>query len=467
MDDGLIFRRDEFHIPRDDVVELHEGVVRRLAELVSHRLDAEATNAWLAGAPRDARAFTDYLVGLGSWKAGELASASERFREALRGPEGGLAFTAASAALGAVERQLYSETKDPEHAERAERAFRQAAAAPSSELYRHWGSLEQERGDQEAAIEHYRKALGIDPLDYLTTVQLVMSYESLGDTDSVDRVLTAALEAQPNCWRIRNFLAKKQMERGSYAESENSLLQVIQLAPRHPVAYNNLAVVYFNEGRYQEGVSMGGAGDRAGARLILVRHARSGLPLRGVHRRCLGQPRVRCRTISGTICLAGTRLAQASYAAAGLSAEAVAALRRTVDLGERHVAERPFDINARCRTATAQAMLGRSRDAVAQLGALENLDPASDATALCAADVYAALGERKRALDSIRSALERGATMHEVEQSPVLRKLRAEPGLSEQLLELGLEWSADPSRPSFTCPVHSEPGLAITPPDDV
>ena len=239
--DGRILRRETFERETGDLDGTHEGLIQDFADLVGYKLEPDQLKLWRAEGPRDAVAFQDYLVGLGLMSEQKYEQAREKLRSALDGPQGGLAFAAAARGLGDVNRHLFSRTGDARWAREAERAYRQAAAVPSVDLYSAWGTLAQAEGDYEEAVRQHDEALSLDPFDYWSYRQLVLSYEALGDRAAAREVLSTAVERQPGCWRIWNFTAKRQALAGDLHGSEQSLLKVIQLAPRNPIGYNNLA----------------------------------------------------------------------------------------------------------------------------------------------------------------------------------------------------------------------------------
>ncbi|MDA1314490.1 MAG: protein kinase, partial [Acidobacteria bacterium] len=112
VSDGQVLRQQEFERNTDDLRDLHEGLVEDLAEIIGYELDLEQLASWLAEGPRDVTAFADYLTGLGLLEEREYEQAGERFRSALGGPQGGLAFTAAARGLGDANRALFAQTND-------------------------------------------------------------------------------------------------------------------------------------------------------------------------------------------------------------------------------------------------------------------------------------------------------------------------------------------------------------------
>lgn len=464
--DGQVLRRNALERATDDLYGTHEGLIRDFAELVGYGLDPEQLEPWLAERPRDASAFQDYLVGQGLLADQNYEEARERFRSALDGPRGGLAFTAAARGLGDVNRHLFARSGDARWAMEAERSYRQAAAAPSVDLYNAWGTLAQAEGDHEEAVRHYKDALELDPFDDWAYWQLVLSYEALGDQAAAKQVLRRAAELRPDCWRIRNFMAKRQLVSGDVRGGEESLLKVLQLAPRNAVGYNNLAFLYLTEGRYDEVVERAAqAIEKSNMPAFYVT-----LGLGYLFCDCIDDALVNFRYAVARIpedFRAWQRLAEALLAT-GRPNEAKEAFQRTADLATAALAEQPDYWDATCAASRSAAVLGDRPAALERLARLENLSPAADATHLCAAAVYDALGDWTEALHSLQQGIELGGTVHSVDQTPLSEDFRKDPRYLRLVADYGLGRSNAASEAEHdttstaVCPQSTAAGLPFT-----
>jgi len=435
--DGRVLRRQEFGRRTDDLYGLHEGLIRNFAELIGYELEPEQLTSWLAEGPRDATAFADYLAGLELLKDREYERAAERFRSALGGSQGGLAFSAAARGLGDANRHIFAQTNDARWAREAEQAYRQAAGVPSVDLYRSWGALKQAEGEHEDAVQQFEQALEFDPFDYWSRVYLVHSYEALGNRARADEVLRDGVERQPGCWLMRNFMAKVRMENGQLRDSEQSLLKVIQLAPRNPSGYNNLAFLYLSEGRYDEVIEWAAKAIEINDSPPFYLTLGLGYQFRGcIDDAVLNFRHAVQRTPKDFV--SWYRLAETLLVAKGDSEETLKAFQQTGNLAAAALTEQPDQREALCAVSRSFALLGRREEALDRLAYLKRVAPSADATYLCAATVHDALGNRAEVLGSLRGGLERGATLHNVAQLPLSTQVRD--GRYQLLLdEFGLE----------------------------
>jgi serine/threonine protein kinase/tetratricopeptide (TPR) repeat protein len=436
--DGQVLRKETFERGTEDLDALHQGLIRKFAELLGYDLEPEQLASWLAEGPRDATAFENYLTGLGLLREREYEQAAEQFETALGGEQGGLAFAAAARGLGDAKRHLFAQSKDVRWAREAEQAYRQALAIPSADLHRSWGMLEQTQGNYENAVERFEQALEADRFDYVSQREIARSHNALGNRARADEVLSNSAEQQPGCWLIRNFRAKTQLDHGQIRDSEQSLLEVVHLAPRNPLGYNNLAFLYLSEGRYDDVIEWA-------AKSTQINDSSTGRMTLGVgymHRGCIDEALVNFRHAvrqNPKHFLPWYRLAEALQRASAPGAQTLNALRQTADLTAEALVERPGDEDALCASARSLALLGRGPEALAELTQLKQAAPSADRTPLCAAAVYESLGDRNKAFGSLRAGLERGATVFSVDQTPLSKAFRADPRYFELLAEFGAE----------------------------
>ncbi len=250
-----------------------------------------------------------------------------------------------------------------------------------------------------------------------------------------------------------------QLDHGLIQDSEQSLLEVVHLAPRNPNGYNNLAFLYLNEGRYDEVIEWA-----AKATEISDSTGYLTLGLGYMFRGCMDDALLNFRHAvqqSPKDFLSWYRLAEALLRTSGPSEQTLNALRQTADLTREALAPRPGNQRALCAAARSLALLGRGPEALERLAHLKQAAPSADTTYLCAAAVYEAIGDERKAFDSLRNGLERNTTLFSVDQTPLSRAFRADPRYHDLLAEFGLE-QVEASRPEGAgCPQGTVAGLAL------
>jgi tetratricopeptide (TPR) repeat protein len=152
------------------------------------------------------------------------------------------------------------------------------------------GSLYASRGDPEAALEHFREALRIDPRAGIARFNLAVSLQGLGRRDEAERLLRELVgqePAQAEAWHALGHLAEARGARDeaqrcferalgawpAYADAHNSLAnllarmgaadraeqhyrQALEAVPDHLAALNNLAVLLARRGAVDEAIQL-------------------------------------------------------------------------------------------------------------------------------------------------------------------------------------------------------------------
>src|SRR5439155_23908492 len=73
------------------------------------------------------------------------------------------------------------------------------ASSPDSPFrYRGLAALERQRGNQDAALEHFRRAAALDPSDAASLAQIGQLLEGRGELDEAEKAYTSALAIEPN-----------------------------------------------------------------------------------------------------------------------------------------------------------------------------------------------------------------------------------------------------------------------------
>jgi TolB-like protein/Flp pilus assembly protein TadD len=117
-----------------------------------------------------------------------------------------------------------------------------------------------------------------------------------------------------------------------------------------------------------------------------------------------------------------------AYEVQGLKAEAVATTERFVAMMPNYLLQNPDDSRARMFYAIALAETGRTEQAITEGTAALALSPDDSVMLYNGACLYARLGEKRRAVDTLRQAIEAGVTNFSwMRNDPDLTSLRGEP----------------------------------------
>ena len=283
------------------------------------------------------------------------------------------------------------------------------------ELYRQTGRFR----EAEAA---YNEALTINPKDAQAMIGLSNVYSRQQKFDDAEELLHAAIGAQPGNWRAIDSLAGFFFNEGRYVEAADAFRQVALLDPGNfearsrlgsaltmagdfeagkivfeealeiqPIqrTYSNLGVIYYYLGEFDKSVAM--------------------------HREAV--------ELSPGLALMWTNLGDALHFA-GQAEESAGAFRRAAEICRQRLDRNPADTESEFLLAWSEHMLGNTEDAL-ELVAKALPDAPNDPYSF----YYDALiknqsGDQDGALESLRTALDKGFPAIMLVAEPLLGELR-------------------------------------------
>ena len=114
--------------------------------------------------------------------------------------------------------------------------------------------LESER-DLHGAEKRYLDALSISPAALPPMAQLVAIYDAVGEHAKLDRVLEAAIEADPASLQHLNWLAVSLMKQSKLPQAEKMLQRALSVDGSNLLLLNNLAGMLVKQNRLEEAVA--------------------------------------------------------------------------------------------------------------------------------------------------------------------------------------------------------------------
>jgi tetratricopeptide (TPR) repeat protein len=252
--------------------------------------------------------------------------------------------------------------------------------------------------------------------------------------DEAESECSAIIRAAPSDWRAFNRLGGVRFRRGNYSGCVEPYRRVVELIPGSarghmnmgsalyhldqfdaaieayekaiaiepdPIALSNLGTALFHQGRYPEAVSVL-------ERAVAMRPAEADL---------WGNLGNACRWIPER------------------QARMQEALERAVALMKDRLDSHPYDADGRARMAGWMMNLGQREAALAEIQAAIRTAPDDIRCLARAGYVYADAGDHASAVRWFRSAVQRGYGTRELERSPVLAQMRAEPEFQRVLEE--------------------------------
>jgi serine/threonine-protein kinase len=413
---------------------LQDQVVATIEEMLDLELGAEARNAMRAGGTQNAEAAELFLEARG--RAGrrpsekQLTQAMNLYRRALDlDPD----YAEAMVRLAEACRQRFDLSGDSiwvEHGTNyAQRAIDVDDTLPTAHFMA--GLFAHESGSYDRAIEHFQRAITLDPLHLEAYMYLADAYELTGATEDASATVERAIRTGPDDWTTYHDIGVFFFGRHDWERAAEYFEKVIDLNPNSSIGYTTLGGILL----YLD--------DRVGARQNLEHAVEIGggydaynnlatLEFYEGHFGRAAELFERALEIDESDYIVWSNLGEASANALIDDPDRTRhAFLRAAELVSAQLDTAPDDIDLTIFLASLRVNLGENDEArrlAAHAAALEVTDPDSMITL---ADIFEKLGERESALLWIQRSLEAGYPLQLIEDYAGFDELRADPRFSE------------------------------------
>lgn len=232
----------------DNLAQLEQEGIRAMLSMLRIDLQPDMEETLRKGIPTDPKAYEFYLKGKASLQKDDnleiLDTAMGHFKRALElDPD----FALAHAGLGESYWRKYLITRDVSLAEQASSSLDRAQSINSElpAVQYLMGLLEDGRGNSGEAVNHYKNALELDPKYTLAYQGMAMAYENLGEFEKADSIYKRVINQKPEYWGGYKDLGDFYLVRGEWDLAVKNLQKAINLAPQNSSTYSNLGYAYF------------------------------------------------------------------------------------------------------------------------------------------------------------------------------------------------------------------------------
>ncbi len=242
--------------PIEKLSELEGPLLEKAAEMLKVQLRPEARRALAAGLPADPGAYEFYLQGRGYLqrydRVEDLDKAIDLFQLALsRDPSYALAYA------GKAEAYLreYQAKKEPLSLRRAEENGQRAIEFGNTLAPAHhaMGLVHAVLGHYELAVERFQKSIDIQPNPDAYR-ELANAYDKLNRIDDAEENYRTAIQMHPRYWAGYRDLGIFYQNHGRFEEALPLLFEVIELTPDNYRGYANLGGLYLRLGLYADAI---------------------------------------------------------------------------------------------------------------------------------------------------------------------------------------------------------------------
>jgi len=127
-----------------------------------------------------------------------------------------------------------------------------AKDASTWEIHAAMGLVKESEKDPRGAEKHYLDALTINPTALPPMAHLAAIYTAVGEAPKLDRLLAAALQAQPNSIQHLNWMAVSLMMQNRLEEAEKAIERALAVEPANLLLLNNLGGMQLKRGRFDD-----------------------------------------------------------------------------------------------------------------------------------------------------------------------------------------------------------------------
>jgi serine/threonine-protein kinase len=411
---------------------MQDDIVRQVAALIGASMPKELAQALTVGGTAVPAAYARFVEARGFLqrylKIESLNKAIAAFQQAI---EADPKYALAHAGLGEAYWRKYQLTKIATFAADARASCATALALadrlPAAHLT--LGLIDVGTNKISEAVDELNKVIALDPLNADAYRELGNAYGTAKPAEA-EEAYKKAIQMRPSVWANYNDLARFYLNLRKYDDAKAQYQHVIDLTPDSAQAYSNMGAAYISAKDYD-------LAERTLRKSVDIEPLASAFTNLGAmyfsQRRYAEAARMNRQAADigerdgDRRSLIWSNLASALYWAPGERDNARPIYAKALALIEEELQIRPGDAPLLIRKADCQSRLSQAaaaRESITQ--ALAAAPPNAGQMAKIAG-IYEQLGDRAQALIWIRKALDAKYSRDNVEQSPDLAQLRADP----------------------------------------
>jgi serine/threonine-protein kinase len=329
------------------------------------------------------------------------------------------------AALGRAYLAKYQLTHDVKWATPAAAACERAIASDPQNFEVHivLGQLRRLTGQTAAAIAELKRALMQQPNSADAMLELAEAYKAAANLPDAEKAYKTAIGLQPNYWSGYNKLGAFYFVHGRYQDAAEQFQKVVSLAPENVRGYNNLGGSLQALGKYREAIALY-------EQMLSRSPTDQGYSNIGTCYYFVGRysdaanAYAKASSMSPNSYRYRANLGDAYRWIPGNEGKSTQAYDAAIDLARKELALNSRNADARSRLAECLAKRGRVPEAQTEIAEALRIDPNAVNTMYRAAIVSMLGGDRRRASDWLRNAVQHGCSPAQIAQDPEFAILR-------------------------------------------
>ena len=418
----------EFSGMSGDLMTLEDQIYAGLVNALKVKTTPGEMSVAGAHPTENVAAYDIYLRGRQSLRGQQdpknIQAAIDLFEQAIKMDSG---FALAYTGLSDASMLMYREKKDRFWSERGIAVAKQAERLNPKlpEVHLSLGSAYSATGQTTEAITELRKALELSPNSDEAYRRLGLAYADVGQYDPAIQTLKKAADLNPYYWVNLSALGTAYFMSGDYQKALKQYQAVTLLEPDNAAGYDNVGSVYSRMGKYEESISAyqkalqiqpyaATYSNLATAFFYLKRYPEAVQTFEKAVQMSPGD-----ETYTGNLADA--------YRWAGQKDKANATYDKAISLAYKQLQVNPRDATIMGHLALYYAKKDDTAQAKEFIKRARSIDPSDVYSLYISAVVNTIANEPKPAIATLRTALQKGFSVGDVESEPEFAPLRLSP----------------------------------------
>lgn len=414
---------EQVTIQKAQLASLEMKGVKAMLKMLDIKTDTSIYRT-MDAAPLNSDAYELYLKGLANLQSysnsDSLQNAIEYFKKSV---ELDSDFALSYAGLGESYWRKYEITNEVQVVEKAVAAVDRALEidnelAPVQSLM---GLIKWGTGHPKQALEHYKKAIDIDPTYSSAYRGLAKIYNEQGDKDKSQATYRRAIEIKPNYWAGYKDLGMYYYVNSDLESAIEQFRKVVELTPKSSNAYSNLGGVYYYKGEYEKAREMFEKALALDKNSAAASNLASIYFIQGQYREAASMFKIALEATPEMYDLWGNL--GSAYKLSGSIEKANKAYRQAIEKANKVLEVNPNDAEVFADLGAYYSDIGDSMKAIQHLQRSLELNPENITVQERAVFTYENLGMRQEAIKWIKSS----AILSNIETQPELKALTEDP----------------------------------------
>jgi len=423
---------DAISVPASDFFSVEGTVADGTVRTLHLQLRPEEEVALKVHGTDRSEAYRYYLQARGYLldrsKAENLDNAALMAAEALKlDPNFGMA----KAALGESEWLRYSITRQQKWVAPAQTECRDAVKLGNAGAAGHLclGLISDGTGHYDEAITEFQTVLSLEPTNEEAAAGLALAYEHAGRIAEAERTYQQAIQAHPNSRFSYNLFGNFYHRRDEYDKALQMYAKVIQIAPEWYGTYVNVGAIYTETGQYEKALEP--LNKSIAIRPTYAGYVNLGVAYFGLNRFAEAATAYgEASKLDPQQYVIWGNLGEALYYG-GKKDQAVAPLRKAVELTETQLKVNPHDPELLSSVATYYSLLGDRKRALADIKLALQYGHNDKTILLDAASVYNESGQPGLAVEFLAKMVQAGYTPEKIRSLHEFDNLANTPGYQQ------------------------------------